>query len=28
LQNLRLVNDFSEFSGLFDIYIGPESAFV
>ena len=23
LQNLRLINDFSEFSGLFDTYIGP-----
>ena len=28
LQNLRLVHDFSEFSRLFDTYIGPESAFV
>ena len=28
LQNLRLVHDFSEFSGLFDTYIAPESAFV
>ena len=28
LQNLRLVHDFSEFSGHFDTYIGPGSAFV
>ena len=28
LQNLRLIDDFSEFFGLFDTYIGPESAFV
>ena len=28
LQNLRLVHDFSEFSGLFDTYIGPGSMFV
>ena len=28
LQNLRLVNDFSEFSRLFDSYIGPESVFL
>ena len=28
LQNLRLVNDFSEYSGLFDTYIGLGSAFV
>ena len=28
LQNLRLVHDFSEFSRLFDTYIGPGSALV
>ena len=28
LQNLRLVHDFSEFSGLLDTYIGPGSAFI
>ena len=28
LQNLRLVHNFSEISGLFDTYIDPGSAFV
>ena len=28
LQNLRLVHDFSDISGIFGTYIGPGSAFV